>query len=234
MKSDEFVRQLGARLRAERKQAGLSQDAMARAMGQTASSGHAYISRMESGELGDVGFLMVTRYLQACKAPIGKFMLELAQSGAFGEAEVNLSADYADFADGGQSSPSSSLKLMQEKRAKAKLLYEKRWEREAQDADIIARLWNEVQVAIRPLLPNDPTIFLTPYLEGVRMFYRAWKQAVRGVVNRDPVLDVQMAFDRIEQAGVQRLVPAAVRKMREVVFERLMSMLPGAAGRDSR
>jgi hypothetical protein len=56
--------------------------------------------------------------------------------------------------------------------------------------------------------------------------YRAWKQAVRGAVNRDPTLDVQMAFDRIEQAGCQRLVPAAVRKVREVVFDRLMEMTP--------
>jgi hypothetical protein len=75
-------------------------------------------------------------------------------------------------------------------------------------------------------LPNDPTIFLSHYLEGVRAFYRAWKQAVRGVVNRDPTLDVQMAFDRIEQAGLRVLVPAALHKMREIVFERLMAMIP--------
>jgi hypothetical protein len=35
-----------------------------------------------------------------------------------------------------------------------------------------------------------------------------------------------MAFDRIEQAGLQRLVPAAVRKMREIVFDRLKRMTP--------
>jgi hypothetical protein len=68
---------------------------------------------------------------------------------------------------------------------------------------------------------------LAPYLEGVRAFYRAWKQAVRGAVNKDPTSDIKMAFDRIEQVGCQRLVPAAVRKMREVVFERLMTAQGG-------
>jgi len=60
----------------------------------------------------------------------------------------------------------------------------------------------------------------------LRLMYRAWKQATRGAVNKDPTLDVQIAFDRIEQAGLQRLVPAAVRKMREIVFERLMDLTP--------
>jgi hypothetical protein len=147
-------------------------------------------------------------------------MLELAQSGAFGEVEQGLTIAV--------DSSSSSLKLMEEKRAKAKLLYEKRREREAQDSAIIAKLWTEVQTAIQPLLVHeDPSRrLLTPYLEGVRAMYRAWKQAVRGAVNRDPTLDVQMAFDRIEQAGLERLVPAAVHKMREIVFDRLMRMMP--------
>jgi hypothetical protein len=122
---------------------------------------------------------------------------------------------------------SSSLKLKQEKQAKAKLLYQKRWEREAQDSAIIAHLWSEVMPAIQALLPSDPSRrLMAPYLEGVRAMYRAWKQATRGAVNKDPVLDVQMAFDRIEQAGLQRLVPAAVHKMREIVFDRLMAMMP--------
>ena len=55
---------------------------------------------------------------------------------------------------------------------------------------------------------------------------RVWKQAVRGAVNKDPTLDVQMAFDRIEQAGKARLVPVAVRKLREIVFKRLIEMVP--------
>jgi len=219
MKNDEFLRQLGARLRAERKKAGLSQDALARALGHAGSASHAYVSKLEQGGFRNVNILTVIRYLQICKAPVGKFMLELAQSGAFGEAEQGLSV----VAD----SPGSSLELAQEKRAKAKLLHEKRWLREAKDADIIAGLWREVMPAIQPLLPEDPSRrFMTPYLEGLRAFYRAWKLATRGAANRDTMLDVQMAFDRIEQAGVQRLVPAAVRKMREIVFERLMAMMP--------
>ena len=79
---------------------------------------------------------------------------------------------------------------------------------------------------MQPLLPPDPTRFMAHYLEVVRDFYRAWKLATRGAVNRDPTLDVQMAFDRIEQNAIQRLVPAAVRKMREVVYDRLMAMTP--------
>jgi hypothetical protein len=35
-----------------------------------------------------------------------------------------------------------------------------------------------------------------------------------------------MAFDRIEQAGLRVLVPAALHKMREIVFDRLMAMIP--------
>ncbi len=210
----DFLVRLGAGLKAERKKAGLTQTAVGLALGLKPPGGHGYVSCLESGKMGNVGIETVIRYLQTCKAPVGRFMLELAQSGAFGEAEQGLTVVVED-----------KLKEAQAKRAKAKLRYQKRWEREAQDADIIAELWNEVQVAIRPLLPNDPTIFMAPYLEGVRSFYRAWKQAARGAMNRDPTLDVQMAFDRIEQAGIQRLVPAAVRKMREIVFDRLMAMV---------
>ena len=119
----------------------------------------------------------------------------------------------------------------QAKRAKAKLLYQKRWEREAADAAIIAKVWLEVQAAIQPLLPqDDPTrCFLAPYLVGVRMMFRAWKQATRGAVNKDPTLDVQIAFDRIERAGLEaKTIPAAVRKAREIVFARLMAMTPSS------
>ena len=217
MNSGDFLKQLGVKLRAERKNAGLSQDALAKALGHAGSASHAYVSKLERGEFGEVGFLMLIRYLQACKTPVGKFMLELAQSGAFGEAEQGLTVAV--------DSSSSSLKLSQEMRARAQQRNQRRGEREAEDAAIIVKLWNEVQVAIYPLLPKDPTIFLSHYLEGVRAFYRAWKLATRGALNHDPVLDVQMAFDRIEQAGLQRLVPAAVHKMREVVFERLMAMI---------
>jgi hypothetical protein len=55
-------------------------------MGATGSK--SYVSRLEQGKIPKVAFTTVIRYLQACKAPIGKFMLELAQSGAFGEAEA--------------------------------------------------------------------------------------------------------------------------------------------------
>jgi len=214
-----FLRELGSRLRGERKRAGLSQDALGTGLGMSTSAGHSYVSRLESGKLRSVSLLVVVHYLQACKAPVGSFMLELAQSGAFGEAEQGLTVVADD--------SSSSLKLRQEKQAKAKLRRERRGEREAEDAAIIVKLWNEVQVAIRPLLPGDRTVFLSQYLEGVRAFYRAWKLATRGAVNKDITLDVQMAFDRIEQAGLQsRLVPAAVHKMREIVFESLMAMMP--------
>jgi transcriptional regulator with XRE-family HTH domain len=211
-----FLRELGSRLKGERKRSGLSQDALGTALGMLTSVGHSYVSRLESGKLKSVSLLVVVHYLQVCKAPIGKFMLELAQSGVFGEAEQGLTIAV----DGS----SSSLKLKQEMRAKMR--YEKQREREARDADIIAGLWREVLPAIQPLLPRDPTVLLSHYLEGVRTFYRAWKLATRGAMNRDPTLDVQMAFDRIEQVGAQRLVPAAVHKMREIVFGRLMAMMP--------
>ncbi len=208
---------LGARLRTARNLAGLSQDAVGRALGMKARAGHVYVSKLERGRIPKVAFWTVVRYVQACKVPVGKFMLELAQSGAFGEAEQGLTVAV--------DSSSSSLKLSQEMRARAQQRNQRRGEREAEDAAIIVKLWNEVQAAIYPLLPKDPTIFLSHYLEGVRAFYRAWKLATRGALNHDPTLDVQMAFDRIEQAGLQRLVPAAVHKMREVVYDRLMAMV---------
>jgi hypothetical protein len=39
-------------------------------------------------------------------------------------------------------------------------------------------------------------------------------------------LDVRMVFDRIEQAGLRLLVPAALHRMCEIVFDRLMEMIP--------
>jgi transcriptional regulator with XRE-family HTH domain len=226
---DHVLEALGLRLKQERERAGLSQDAVGLSLGMKLPYGHALVSRLEKGKIRGVRFATVVRYLQACKAPVGRFMLELAQSGAFGEAEKGLSPDYTDYTDGDKSSPSSSLKLKQAKRAKARLVHEKRWEREAQDAEIIARVWIEVQTAIRPLLAREHPIrrLLAPYLAGVRALYRAWKQATRGAVGRDSTADVQAEFDRIEQAGVRALVPAAVRKMREVVFERLMTPQSG-------
>jgi hypothetical protein len=140
-------------------------------------------------------------------------MLELAQSGAFGEVEQGLTI------------VEDKARADEVKRARAQQRNQRRGEREAEDSVIIVKLWNEVQAAIYPLLPKDPTIFLSHYLEGVRTFYRAWKLATRGALNHDPTLDVQMAFDRIEQAGLERLVPDAVRKMREIVFDRLMRMV---------
>jgi len=216
MKSNDLLRQLGARLKAERQKAGLSQDAVAKALGQAAASGHAYVSRLEQGKFGDIGLVMLIRYLQACKAPVGKFMLELAQSGALGEAEAERVGGFT---------AEKQASDEQAKQAKAKLTYEKRWEREAQDSAIVARLWREVAAAIQPVLAREHPSrrLVAPYLEGVRALYRAWKQATRGARNRDPTSDVQAAFDRIEQLGCQRLVPAAVRKMREIVFERLMT-----------
>jgi transcriptional regulator with XRE-family HTH domain len=207
--------EVGSRMRAVRKAAGLSQDAVGTALGMKPFRGHAYVSDLEKGKLINVGLLTVVRYLQACKAPVGKFMLELAQSGAFGEAEQDLTI------------VEDKAKTSEAKRAKAKLLYEKRWLRETRDAEIVAKLWSEVQPAIWPLLPTDPSRrLMVPYLEGVRALYRAWKRATRGAVNRDPTPDVRMAFDRIEQAGLRVLVPAALHRMCEIVFDRLMEMTP--------
>jgi transcriptional regulator with XRE-family HTH domain len=216
---ESLAKALGDRLRAVRRQAGMTQEAVGAALGLSDSTRHVYVGKLERGKLPGVSFRTLVRYLKACNMPIGRFMLEMAQSGAFGEAEQGLVVV--------DDSSSSSLKLRDEKRAKAKLLYQKRWERESQDAAIVARLWSEVMPAVQRLLPQDPSRrLMAPYLEGVRAMYRAWKQAVRGAANRDPTSDVQMAFDRIEQAGLERLVPTAVHKMREIVFDRLMRMTP--------
>ena len=122
----------GDRLRLERTRAGLSQDAVGLALGMKAPFGHSYVCRLERGNIPKVAFTMVIRYLQACEAPIGKFMLELAQSGAFGETEAENVRGFT---------AQKQISNEQAKRAKGKLLYEKRWLREAQDADIIAKVW---------------------------------------------------------------------------------------------
>ena len=210
--SPEFYLSLGQKLKEVRQKAGLQQSAVAREMGFKPSTGQVFISRLEHGKAANVTLGAVVRYLQACKAPIGKFVLELAQSGAFGEAEQGLTI------------VDDRVLAEEARRAKARARHEQSAARAAEDADIIAKLWREVLPAIQPLLPKDPTVFLSQYLEGVRTFYRAWKLATRGALNRVPTLDVQMAFDRVEQAGLERLVPAAVRKMREIVFDRLMAL----------
>jgi len=211
--------ELGRKLRETRRKAGLSQGRVGQEMGLKPPSCASYVYRLEHGKLTNIRFSTILRYLQACKAPVGRFILEMAQSGAFGEAEAQCVTGFTSQKLRGETYDAA-------RRAKGKLLYEKRWERETEDADIVAKLWREVMPAIQPLLPaDDPTRrLLAPYLEGVRALYRAWKQAVRGATSRDPTPDVQMAFDRIEQAGLQRLVPAAVRKTREIVFARLMEM----------
>jgi len=223
-----ILKELGSRLKQERKRAGLTQDALGLALGMRLPYGHSYVSRLEQGRIRKVAFTAVVRYLQACRVPIGKFMLELAQSGAFGEAEPGLVVA-EDSSSSRLTVGQASHKLEQAKRAKARQLREKRWEREAQDSAIVAQLWREVAAAIQPVLEKElpSRRLVAPYLEGVRALYRAWKLAVRGAGNKDAALDVQTAFDRIEQLGCQRLVPAAVRKMREVVFERLMTPQSG-------
>jgi len=216
MNSDEFLRQLGVRLRAERKKAGLSQDALARALGHAGSASHAYVSKLEQGRFGDVGYVVLMRYLQACKAPVGRFMLELAQSGAFGEAEAESVRGFAAQKLRGEASSE------QARREKARARDEKRLAREAQDAVIVSRLWAEVQSAIRPLLPPGQMHLVSSYLKGVKEFYRVWRLALREAKGLDPTPLVRSAFDRVERAGIgRRLVPAAVRMMREVIFERL-------------
>ena len=212
----ESSRLLGQKLKEVRKLLGLTQAQVGAAIGMSAAGSSSYVSRLEQGEIPKVALVTVVRYLQACKAPVGKFMLELAQAGAFGEAEQGLTV------------VDDKTKAEEAKRAKAKMLRDKRWEREAQDAEIVYRLWTDVLAVIVPMLPLDPSRrYLGHYLEGVKTFYRAWKRAVRGALNRDPVLDVQIAFDRIERVGLQKdLVSSAVHKMREMVFERLMAMIP--------
>ena len=184
-RNSETLRRLGAQLRGSQEVGGPDSGQVCTAMGMKGVISRAYLHRLEKGEVRCIGFMTVVSYVQACKAPIGKFMLELAQSGAFGEAEAEDVRGFTSQKLRGETSNEA-------KRAKAKLLYQKRWEREAQDADIIAGIWREVQVAIQPLLPaDDPTrCFLAPYLAGVRTMFRAWKQAARGAVNKDPTLDV--------------------------------------------
>lgn len=80
--SSDFLAKLGAGLKAERKKAGLTQTAVGLALGLKPPGGHGYVSCLETGKMGNVGIETVIRYLQICKAPIGRFMLELAQSGA--------------------------------------------------------------------------------------------------------------------------------------------------------
>jgi transcriptional regulator with XRE-family HTH domain len=209
--NDNILRRVGAQLKRVREAAKLTQAHVCLAMGMTSPTSRSYLRRIEKGELRNIQLVTVLRYLQACRAPVGRFLLELAHSGAFGEAEQGLVLVEA------------KADVEEAKRTKTRQVHERRSEREAQDSAVIAQLWREVAAAIQPVLAQEHPSrrHLAPYLEGVRALYRAWKQATRGAGNKDPVPDIQMAFDRIEQTGAQRLVPAAMRKMREIVFERL-------------
>jgi transcriptional regulator with XRE-family HTH domain len=214
--STDFLMKLGAGLKAERKKAGLTQTAVGLALGLKPPGGHAYVSCLETGKMGNVGIETIMRYLQICKTPIGRFMLELAQSGAFGEAEAESVRGFV------TQKPRDEASSEQARREKARARDEKRVAREAQDAVIVSRLWVEVQSAIRPLLPPGQMHLFSSYLKGVKEFYRVWKLALREARGVDPTPLVLSAFDRVERTGIgRRLVPAAVRMMREVIFERL-------------
>jgi hypothetical protein len=164
--------------------------------------------------------MTVVGYLQACKEPISKFVLELAQSGAFGEEEADVVRGFTPPKRRGETSN-------EEKRAKAKLRYEKRWEREFQDAQVVEALWKEVLPVIQPMFPAGKYYSPVPYLNGVREYYRVWKLATRQAKGSDPMPMVNFAFDQVEKKGIAaRLIPAIVRKVRDVVFQRLMAMPP--------
>ena len=86
--SEVFYEQLGRKLKEVRRKAGLKQSAVGLAMGFKPASGQAFLSRLERGDARGVELDTLVSYLRACKAPVSKFILELAQSGAFGEAEA--------------------------------------------------------------------------------------------------------------------------------------------------
>ena len=143
-------------------------------MGFKSNTGQVFISRLEHGKAAIVTLGAVVRYPRPARSRSGSFVLELAQSGAFGAAEAESVVGFV------AQKPTGETSNEEAKRAKSKLLHEKRREREARDADIVARLWREVQVAMQPLLPPDPTRFMGHYFEVVRDFYRAWKLTTRG------------------------------------------------------
>jgi hypothetical protein len=63
-----------------------------------------------------------------------------------------------------------------------------------------------------------------PYLNGVREYYRVWKRATRQAKGSDPMQMVNYAFEQVEKKGIAaRLIPAIVRKVREIAFARLMA-----------
>ena len=159
--SAEFYLNLGQKLREARRRAGLHQSAVARAMGFTPEAGQVFISRLECGKAAIVTLCVVVRYLQACKSPVGEFMLELAQCGALGEAEAENVRGFTSQKLRGETSNEEA------RRVKARLVRERQSERETQDADNVAKLWLEVLAAMQPLLPPDPTRFMAHYLEVV-------------------------------------------------------------------
>lgn len=216
--SGEFpARAIGAKLKDARKQARMTQEAVGGALGVKGSARHVYVGKLERGELPGVSLRMVVRYLQACKAPIGKFMMELVQSGAFGEEEADVVRGFT----------SQKLRVEtsnEEKRARGRLKYQQRWERELHDAQAVAALWKQVLPVILPMFPAGKFYSPVPYLNGVREYYRVWKLATRQAKGSDPTPMVNFAFDQVEKMGLAaRLIPAVVRKVREIVFERLVA-----------
>jgi hypothetical protein len=104
------------------------------------------------------------------------------------------------------------------------LRYEKRWEREFHDAQVVEALWKEVLPVIQPMFPAGGFYSPLPYLNGVREYYRVWKLATRQAKGSDPTPMVNFAFEQVEKKGLaMRLIPAIVRKVREIVFARLVA-----------
>ena len=87
--SEVFYEELGRKLKEVRIRAGLKQRAVGLVMGFKPASGQAFLSRLERGDVRGVELDTLVSYLRACRAPVNKFILELAQSGVFGEAEAD-------------------------------------------------------------------------------------------------------------------------------------------------
>jgi transcriptional regulator with XRE-family HTH domain len=63
---DRLLRELGCRLTDLRRSRRLSQQDVAARLGMKRSSGHSYVSRLEQGQLRNVGFLTVISFIRAC------------------------------------------------------------------------------------------------------------------------------------------------------------------------
>jgi len=190
---------LGSILRETRLKAGLTKSEVGRRMGRQGLNAHSYVWRLEQGKIANPGLMTVARFLEACGAKPEELWSVLA----------------------GQARPVSLVVKQPEKTAK-QLAAEKRQQDRERKAAMLETLTQEVTAAIEPKL-HGPFVFrLGAYQEGARLFYNAWRAALREAKGRETGPLIKAKFDALQRDASSGLDPELVALVRAIVEQRLL------------